>query len=101
MKKFPYSPLGSIVVLEPFEEGDMIGRLFIPSTAKRPLNQGRIVSIGPNVSESIFIGGIVLFAMHMESQVTIDRDKWLLIEEQHIQCIAKEEDVLKKEIILK
>lgn len=101
MKKFPYKPLDSIVVLEPFEESDMIGKLYIPSTAKRPLNQGRVIDIGPNVSEHIFIGGIVLFAMHMESPVTIDRDKWLLIEEQHIQCIAKEEDVLKKEVLQK
>lgn len=94
MIKFPYEPTGTNIIFQKFEEAEMIGKIIIPRSAQKKLNQGRVLKVGPDCIQKIKPGAIILFALHMDSAITIDQIDFGVIEECNIYAYGDEKKVL-------
>lgn len=80
---FPYEPAYDKIVLVPFEEDDKVGGIIIPDSAKRVLNQGEILKAGKDCKFAK-IGMVVIFDLHTESRIQIDRTWFYILSEENI-----------------
>lgn len=90
MKSFPFTPTLDYLAIVPFEEDDYIQsgdvKIYIPQNSKRPLNQGQVISKGPNCLDTISIGDVVIWPLHQEDRVTVGRDMFYMVREEFIMC---------------
>jgi len=89
-------PLADRVVVKPVEEQEMKqGSIIIPDTAKEKPMQGTIVAVGPGkISEngakiemSVKVGDRVLYGKYSGTEVTIDKEDYLIMRESDIFAI--------------
>lgn len=80
---FPYEPTYDKIILVPFEEDDKIGGIIIPESAKRVLNQGEILKAGKDCKFAK-VGMVVIFDLHTESRIQIDRTWFYILSEENI-----------------
>ncbi|HOT97865.1 MAG TPA: co-chaperone GroES [bacterium] len=89
-------PLADRVVVKPVEEQEVKqGSIIIPDTAKEKPMQGTIVAVGPGkISEngakiemSVKVGDKVLYGKYSGTEVTIDKEEYLIMRESDIFAI--------------
>ncbi len=89
-------PLEDRVVVKPAPPDEKVqGGIIIPDTAKEKPQKGEIVAIGPGkVSDSgekipmtVKVGNIILYGKYSGTEVTIDREDYLIIRESDILAI--------------
>ena len=89
-------PLEDRVVVKPAPPDEKLqGGIIIPDTAKEKPQKGEIVAIGPGkVSDSgekipmtVKVGNIILYGKYSGTEVTIDREDYLIIRESDILAI--------------
>ena len=86
--------LNQNVLIHPIEAPDKIGRIYIPETSRRRVNQGIIVALGRNV-ESLEVGDHVMFSGYTGDKITIaDGGIFHVAHESHIDCVLVDSDVV-------
>jgi chaperonin GroES len=89
-------PLADRVVVKPVEEQEVKqGSIIIPDTAKEKPMQGTIVAVGPGkisdngskIEMSVKVGDKVLYGKYSGTEVTIDKDDYLIMRESDIFAI--------------
>ena len=91
-------PLGDRVVLRPTEEAEQTrGGLHIPAIAKEKPQRGEVVAVGPGryeegerVPMELSAGQTVLYDKYSGSMVTLDEEKYLIIQESEVLAIVGE-----------
>ena len=82
------------VLIHPIEAPDKIGRIYVPETSRRRVNQGIIVALGRNV-ESLEVGDHVMFSGYTGDKITIaDGGIFHVAHESHIDCVLVDSDVV-------
>lgn len=82
------TPFFNNLILEPIAAtGVSEGGIIVPEAHQKPLNQGKVLDKGPQVSDSVNKGDIVFFAMHTESKLNWRGVKLLVVSED--QCLGK------------
>ena len=97
-KKVRVQPLGDRVVLRPEEKGEqMRGGLHLPVIAKEKLRHGEVVAVGPGryekgerVPMELSAGQTVLYEKFNGTMVTLDEEKYLIIQESDVLAIVGE-----------
>lgn len=89
-------PLADRVVVKPVEEQEaMQGSIIIPDTAKEKPMQGTIVAVGSGkisdngskIEMSVKVGDKVLYGKYSGTEVTIDKEDYLIMRESDIFAI--------------
>lgn len=89
-------PLADRVVVKPVEELEVKqGSIIIPDTAKEKPMQGTIVAVGPGkisdngakIEMSVKVGDRVLYGKYSGTEVTIDKEDYLIMRESDIFAI--------------
>jgi chaperonin GroES len=96
--KVSIHPLADRVVLRPIEETQQRrGELFIPAMAREKPQQGEVVAVGPGryekgvrVPMELSIGQTVLYDRYSGSEVTLDNEQYLIIEESEVLANVSE-----------
>lgn len=91
-------PLGDRVVLRHKEEAEQTrGGLHIPAIAKEKPQRGEVVAVGPGryeegerVPMELSAGQTVLYDKYSGSMVTLDEEKYLIIQESEVLAIVGE-----------
>lgn len=87
--EFPYEPTFDNIVVVPFEEEDKSsGGIIIPDAAKRTLNQGEVLKIG-KLCKFAKVGMTVIFQLHTEAKVTVDRTSFAIVNESNILTFSE------------
>ena len=86
---FPFQPAFDYLILLPEEESDSIDigegkKLFLPQTGKRQLQQGKVLAKGPTCSDQFHVGDDIIFTLHSEERLQIDRQWFYLLHEENV-----------------
>lgn len=91
-------PLYDKVVVEPLEEEDKsTGGLYLPDTAKKKPQIGKVVAVGDGkiledgsrADLTVKVGDKVLFSKYGGNEVTVDGKEYTILEEDQIFAIIK------------
>lgn len=91
-------PLSNRVIVERIEsESESEGGIIIPDVAKEPSYEGRVMAVGPGLRDEkgnripldVSEGDVVLFSKFAGSEVTIDGEDYLIIQEDDILAILE------------
>ena len=86
-------PLSDRVLIEPIAaETQTASGIFIPDTAKEKPQQGKVLAVGPGARDEdgermaldLEVGDMVLFAKYAGTEIKIDGNKVLIMEENDI-----------------
>ncbi|HWP30264.1 MAG TPA: co-chaperone GroES [Fimbriimonadales bacterium] len=91
-------PLYDKVVIEPLEEEDKsTGGLYLPDTAKKKPQIGKVVAVGDGkiledgtrVDLTVKVGDKVLFSKYGGNEVTVNGKEYMILDEDQIFAIIK------------
>lgn len=91
-------PLGDKVVVKPSQEEEKTpGGILLPDTAKKKPQEGKVVAVGKGrVLEngeikpmSVKVGDTVLYAKYGGTEVTIDGEDYVLLDEDQVFAIIE------------
>jgi chaperonin GroES len=90
-----FTPLGDRVVVKALEDEEKVGSIVIPDTAKEKPQRGEIIAVGPGkrdkggerVQPEVKTGDKVLFSKWSGSEVTIEGEKLLVMNESDILAV--------------
>ena len=91
-------PLADRVVIKPLESVDKTkGGIYVPDTAKEKPQEGKIVAVGPGrtsddgklIKPEVKVGDKVLYGKYSGTEVTVDGDEYLIVQERDILAIMK------------
>ena len=96
--KVSIHPLADRVVLRPIEETEQQrGGVLIPVTAREKPQRGEVVAVGlgryekgVRVPMELSAGQTVLYDRYSGSEVTLDNEQYLIIEESEVLAIVSE-----------
>lgn len=57
------------------------GGIIIPTAHQTPVNQGKVVDKGPNVSDAIKMGDILFYPPHAEAKLNYKGNKFIIVAE--------------------
>ncbi len=89
-------PIGDKVVVEPLEEeGKTAGGLYLPDSAKKKPQQGKIIAVGDGkilddgkrAPMSVKVGDKVLFSKYGGNEVQLDGTDFTILDEDQIYAI--------------
>lgn len=82
-EKLQYTPLRDLILLKAKRtEEKSDGGIIIPEQARDTLNEGEVVSIGPDATTqgcSVAIGDTVVFTKHSEYRIQIDDEIYIAV----------------------
>ncbi len=82
-------PLKNKVLLKPEEVKEQkIGKLFIPDSAQEKKTIGDIIAVGPEV-EGIKVNDQVLYSKYSGTEVELDGEKLIILEEDDVIAIIE------------
>lgn len=96
--KVDIKPLADRVVVTPIEEEEeMRGGLYIPDTAKDKPQQGRVIAVGPGalndqgerMGMEVEEGDRVLYGKYSPTEVTVDGEELLILDQDSILAILE------------
>jgi len=95
MSKSPLTPLGSNVLVRPFENVQMSkGGIVLPDSAKEKPQEGEVLAIGTGkwiegklVPLDVKVGDKVLFTKYAPNEVKVDGEELYILEEKDILAI--------------
>ncbi|MCS6830460.1 MAG: co-chaperone GroES [bacterium] len=91
-------PIGDKVVVEVFEEEEKTaGGIFLPDTAKKKPQEGRVVAVGPGrvlqdgarAPMSVKVGDRVIFSKYGGNEVEVDGKEYTILDEDQIYAIRE------------
>ena len=91
-------PLADRVVIKPLESIDKTkGGIYVPDTAKEKPQEGKIVAVGPgrtsedgkSIKLEVKVGDKVLYGKYSGTEVTVEGDEYLIVNERDILAIIK------------
>lgn len=91
-------PIGDKVVVEVFEEEEKTaGGIFLPDTAKKKPQEGRVVAVGPGrvlqdgtrAPISVKVGDHVIFSKYGGNEVEVDGKAYTILDEDQIYAIRE------------
>jgi len=91
-------PIGDKVVVEVFEEEEKTaGGIFLPDTAKKKPQEGRVVAVGPGrvlqdgtrAPMSVKVGDRVIFSKYGGNEVEVDGKEYTILDEDQIYAIRQ------------
>lgn len=74
------------IVVHPIGEKSVTGMIHIPNAYRKKINNGIVVSKGPDVSADISIGDHVGFGAYDGKQVTLENGQFYILNEDSIAC---------------
>ena len=85
-------PLGDRVLVEPIEENEKVGGIYIPDTAKEKPMQGKVISVGKKTDKEtgkeipfdVKAGDTVLLPKYGGTEVKLDGKKLQLVREEDL-----------------
>ncbi len=81
MSKLNVQPLGSRVLIKPFEqESKTSSGLLLPETAKEKPQTGLVVAVGDDEEIKLKVNDKILFAKYSGSEFKLDGTEYLLLE---------------------
>jgi chaperonin GroES len=94
--KVSIQPLADRVVLRPLEEMErQSGGVLIPAMVKEKPQQGEVVAVGPGryekgvrVPMELSVGQTALYDKYSGSEVTVDHEKYFIIEQSNVLAIV-------------
>lgn len=87
------NPQTEYFMLEEMEAEKQVGLIIIPDSAQNKLNQGRLVSCGPDCIEPPTIGTICVFPFHSDYKVTYKKKTYILVKQSDLLAtITKDEE---------
>ncbi|MFN3420308.1 MAG: co-chaperone GroES [Armatimonadota bacterium] len=93
-------PLGSRVLVKPREEEEKTpGGIILPDTAKEKPQEGVVIAVGPGKllengerrPVSVKEGDIVIFSKYAGTEIKIDGEEYLIVDEDSILAVKVEE----------
>ena len=85
--------IGKKIAMDPLEEPDKIGEIYVPDQAKSRMNQGIVKYIGPDVT-FVQVGDHVLFSGYTGTVIFVEGEgKLIVAEEDFIQAIIHDDKV--------
>lgn len=91
-------PIGDKVVVEVFEEEEKTaGGIFLPDTAKKKPQEGRVVAVGPGrvlqdgtrAPILVKVGDRVIFSKYGGNEVEVDGKEYTILDEDQIYAIRE------------
>jgi len=91
-------PLGDKVVVKPSEEEEKTaGGIILPDTAKKKPQEGKVIAVGPGrvlddgsrAAMSVKKGQTVVFAKYGGTEVTVDDEDLVILDEDSIYAIKE------------
>jgi chaperonin GroES len=91
-------PIGDKVVVEVFEEEEKTaGGIFLPDTAKKKPQEGRVVAVGPGrvlqdgtrAPMSVKVGDRVIFSKYGGNEVEVDGKEYTILDQDQIYAIRE------------
>lgn len=91
-------PIGDKVVVEVFEEEEKTsGGIFLPDTAKKKPQEGRVVAVGSGrvlqdgtrAPMSVKVGDRVIFSKYGGNEVEVDGKEYTILDEDQIYAIRE------------
>ncbi|MGQ9791864.1 MAG: co-chaperone GroES [Armatimonadota bacterium] len=91
-------PIGDKVVVEVFEEEEKTaGGIFLPDTAKKKPQEGRVVAVGPGrvlqdgtrAPVLVKVGDRVIFSKYGGNEVEVDGKEYTILDEDQIYAIRE------------
>lgn len=91
-------PIGDKVVVEVFEEEEKTaGGIFLPDTAKKRPQEGRVVAVGPGrvlqdgsrAPMAVKVGDRVIFSKYGGNEVEVDGKEYVILDEDQIYAIRE------------
>ncbi len=91
-------PLGDRVVIKPLEAEDKTkGGIILPDTAKEKPQEGKIVAIGKGkiddagkaIPMEVKIGDKVLYGKYSGTEITIDKEQYIILKEEEILAVIE------------
>ncbi|MDW8104211.1 MAG: co-chaperone GroES [Armatimonadota bacterium] len=91
-------PIGDKVVVEVFEEEEKTaGGIYLPDTAKKKPQEGRVVAVGPGrvlqdgtrAPMSVKVGDRVIFSKYGGNEVEVDGKEYTILDEDQIYAIRE------------
>ncbi|MGQ9488962.1 MAG: co-chaperone GroES [Armatimonadota bacterium] len=91
-------PIGDKVVVEVFEEEEKTaGGIFLPDTAKKKPQEGRVVAVGPGrvlqdgtrAPVLVKVGDRVIFSKYGGNEVEVDGKEYTVLDEDQIYAIRE------------
>ena len=89
-------PLGDKVVVKVSEEEEKTaGGIILPDTAKKKPQEGKVVAVGPGkllddgkrAPMNVKVGDIVVFAKYGGTEITVDDDELVILDEDSIYAV--------------
>ena len=80
------------VVIKPDDAEEKVGSLYIPGNAQETPQKGEVVAVGPGahtetgtlVPMSVGVGDRVVYSKYAGSEIKIDGEKYVIVEEENI-----------------
>ncbi len=94
-------PLGDRVIVKPLEAEDMTeGGIILPETAKERPREGEVIAVGPGrrgpdgefIPVPVKVGDIVIYTEYGGSEVKIDGEKYLILDESSMLAVREPEE---------
>lgn len=91
-------PIGDKVVVEVFEEEEKTaGGIYLPDTAKKKPQEGRVVAVGPGrvlqdgtrAPMAVKVGDRVIFSKYGGNEVEVDGKEYTILDEDQIYAIRE------------
>ena len=90
-------PLGDRVLVEPIEENEKVGGIYIPDTAKEKPMQGKVISVGKKTDKEtgkeipfdVKAGDTVLLPKYGGTEVKLDGKKLQLVREEDLLGVVE------------
>ena len=82
-----FRPLAKRLLVQPLAPESKVGALYLPETSKEQPQQGTVVAAGQ--VESVKVGDTVVFARYGGTEVTLDGQKLLILDEDNILGVVE------------
>jgi len=91
MAKVNIRPLGTRVLVEPFEaEEKTASGLYIPNTAQEKPQKGKVIAVGSGTEKEkmeVKVDDVVLYGKYSGTEINIDGTKYLMMQQSDILAV--------------
>ena len=93
----PLHPLSNMVLMKPVDLPEKIGRIYVPEQAKKPVQEGIVVAVGPGSRDKtgrlipceVRVGDRVRLRHTFDTQIQIRGEKFIMAPEDEIMGIIE------------
>lgn len=79
-----YRPCLNLLMVVPLADIEKVGGIIIPDTARKQLNEGHIVAMGPLCGAKLEVGDCITWDEHSENRMNVDGFNFILVNESQV-----------------